>query len=52
MNSPPGPLFVNLPLPNPSPRREGLKQRYSISYPLLSWEKGARGKRQKRSNRG
>jgi len=32
-----------MPLPNPSPRREGLNRRISFSYPLLSWEKGAGG---------
>jgi hypothetical protein len=34
-----------MPLPNPSPKREGLIQYISFNYPLLSWEKGARGMR-------
>ena len=37
-----------LPLPNPSPKGEGLKKCKSFSYPLLPLRgKGARGKRQK-----
>jgi len=37
-------FFLVLPLPNPSPWREGLMHYISFSYPLLSWEKGVGGK--------
>jgi hypothetical protein len=38
------PLFLVLPLPNPSPGREGLIHYMLFSYPFLSWEKGSGGR--------
>jgi len=35
-------MTLNPPLPDPSPRREGLKQSLSISYSLLPRKNGAR----------
>jgi hypothetical protein len=35
-------MFI-VPLPCPSPGGEGLNKSSSLSYPLLTWEKGAGG---------
>jgi hypothetical protein len=37
-----------MPLPNPSPRREGQNRIIYLNYPLLSWEKGAGGRGNRR----
>jgi len=43
----PGLYEINAPLPNPSPRGEGLRTNKSIIYPLLSREKGEGGRGKK-----